>query len=264
MAEEDVLELPLDLGDEPDESQSEDELLKYLDESVDEDEEAKKEREVREEEDRLQAIVDRKIADRFTGERRDVEEKPARHVEREETRQPSQSAEDIFEKITDDIVDKMATDPRAAVKQLLQVQRTMNDGTTLTAVARANRIAIEQYRETRKSDPIFKAIEKEFGDRVDAYTDEQLGRATPQQIRKALEEVEDAAAGRYYKKQLADRGRKAADPPGYGSGSSNGRASGGNRVLSKDERTLIKMGKNAGLDDKAIREMLRDERGGRK
>ena len=254
----DTLELPFDDIVNEEESQPEDELLRYLDDDVDEDEEAKKEREKQAEEDRLQAIVDRKIADRFTQPR---EESPAPSRREEPKPSPVTSAEDIYEKLADDIVNDMAADPKAAVKKLLQVTRTQNEQTTLTAVARANRIAIEQYRRDKASDPLFKAVAKDFDSVVDTYTDGQLGAATPSQVRKALEDVEDAAIGRYYKKQAEDRRQKAAEPPNYGGGSSNGRASGGgNRALTPADRTLIKMGKSAGLSDKDIREMLKEAR----
>lgn len=257
------MELPL-IEDEVEEEQPEEELLRYLDDAVDEDEEAKTEREKKEEEDRLQAVVDRKIAERFT---RPLEqdERPTRRVEREEEPTPSpQSVDDVFDKLADDIVNDMAADPKSAVKKLLQITRTTTENAGLKAIARANRLAIEHYRNEHREDPLFKAVQKDFDDKVDSYTDAQLGNATPKQIRDALDTVRKAAIGEYYENQLKNRSKKAAEPPNYSGGSSSGRAAAGvSRVLTREDKQLIKMGKSAGLSDKDIREMLRDERGKR-
>ena len=84
--------------------------------------------------------------------------------------------------------------------------------------------------------------------------------ATPAQLRKALELAEDSAVGRFYRKQLTEKNtRKAAEPPKYGGRSGGAGASVATR-LNPAQKELVRMGKSAGLDDKAIRELIKENK----
>jgi hypothetical protein len=247
-------EFSLDTTEEVDESQSADDV-KYLEteDSDDTESDAAKEKAAEKEEARLQAIVDRKIADRF------MAQPPEKKVEYQAPVQQHQLVDDDYDKMSDDIVNDLALDPKKAVRKVLELTRQLNAKSGETASARSNRLVIDNFRADRRDDSMFKAIRDEFDSEVAQFTDDQLGKATPAQVRKALENAEDAVLGRYYKKQIADKKTKAVEPPRYGGGgSSNGgsKAQTGAR-LTTEQKALVRMGKSAGLSDKDIREMVR-------
>jgi len=204
---------------------------------------------------RLQAIVDRKLADRFMA--TPPVEKPR---ERPAPVPVHTATDDDYDKMSDDIVNDLALDPKKAVRKVLELTRQLNAKSGESSAARSNRLVIDNFRADRRDDSMFKAIRDEFDAEVDQFTDDQLGKATPAQVRKALENAEDAVLGRYYKKQLAEKnGRKAVEPPRYGGGSSKGGTSSAatGARLSAEQKALVRMGKSAGLSDKDIREMVR-------
>jgi hypothetical protein len=247
----------LDTTDEPNETQTDDDL-KYL-ETEDTDDttsDAAKEKAAAKEEERLQAIVDRKIADRFM--RAEPEPKP---VVRQEQAPQRVLADDDYDKMSDEIVNDLALDPKKAVRKVLELTRALNAKSGETAAARSNRMVIDNYRADRRDDSMFKAIRDEFDSEVDQFTEDQLGKATPAQVRKALENAEDAVLGRYYKKQIADKKTKAVEPPRYGGGGSAGGSSKGTGArLTTTQKEIVRMGKSAGLSDKDIREMVRENK----
>ena len=229
--------------------------LKYLSDEEPEDTESEvaKEKAAEKEEARLQAIVDRKIADRF------MAQPPEKKIERAPEPIPQRNlGDDDYDKMSDDIVNDLALDPKKAVRKVLELTRQLNAKSGESAAARSNRLVIDNYRADRRDDDMFKAVRDDFDSEVSQFTEDQLGKATPAQVRKALENAEDAVLGRYYKKQIADKKTKAVEPPRYGGGGSSGgsKAQTGAR-LTADQKALVRMGKSAGLSDKDIREMVR-------
>lgn len=250
-------DINLDL-DEPVIEQPLDEDDRYLlDDEVDEDEAKRKAEEA--EEERLQALVDRKIADRFM---REPEPKPTpRYVEPPAPTPTANLTEDqLISKMAEEITNDLALNPQEAVRKVLQATRAMSNQSAETATERANRVTIEQYRASRRDDPMFKAISEDFDAEVDSYTPSQLAKSTPAQVRKALEAAEDQALGRYYKKQLAEKRNRSVEPPRY----SGGRTGGGSNTvpsrLTAEEKTLVRIAKSSGLSDKDIKELVRENR----
>jgi hypothetical protein len=247
--------------DEPEIEQPDvDEDAHYLLDEQETEDEAKAKAE-REEEERLQALVDKKVANYFT--------KPDPTPTRRPEPQPSSasitsgmSEQEIIDKMAEDITNDLALDPKAAVRKVLQATRAMSVQAGETATERANRVAIEQYRASRRSDPMFQAVAEDFEAEVATYTPRQLATSTPDQVRRALEAAEDQALGRHYKRLLTEkRTRQAAPPPAMGGRGS----SGGGRVstetrLTADDKLLIKMAKSSGLSEKDIRELVRENR----
>jgi hypothetical protein len=245
----------LDTEDEPNEAPTADDE-KYLaaEEPEETESEAAKAKAADKEEARLQAIVDRKIADRFM-----AQPPTPKRVDRQEAPPAPQQTEVDYDKMSDDIVNDLALDPKKAVRKVLELTRQLNTKSGETAAARSNRLVIDNYRADRRDDDSFKAVRDEFDEEVARFTEDQLGKATPAQVRKALSDAEDAVFGRYYRKQIADKKNQAVEPPRYGSG---GSSAGGSRVqagarLSAEQKALVRMGKSAGLSDKDIREMVR-------
>ena len=246
------------LDDEEIQPQAEDEYSQYLVDEVTEDPEEAKRIAEEKEADRLQAIVDRKIAERF------MVEKPKPTPPPQSTYSPApasqESPEALLDKLAEEITNDLAIDPKAAVRKVLAATRTMTDRSVASSAAQANRIMVEQYRNSRSSDPIFQAIQDDFNSEVSTYTDEVLGKATPDQVRRALKLAEESALGRHYLKLVEEKAtkRQAAPPPNYGSGRSAGGSATQTRTLTASQRELVKMGRNAGLDDKAIRELVKE------
>jgi hypothetical protein len=246
------------LDDEEDtQAENEDELLRYLEDDDEEDEsEEGKKKAAEDEEARLQAIVDRKIADRFTNQ-------PV--VKAEPKVEPvvsGKSVDEVLDQLADDITDELATDPKKAIRKLLTTSRALSTQSGEGAAARTNRIMIEQYRAKREDDPVFKQVMEDFDKQVEGYTEDQLGKATPAQVRKALSDAEDAAVGRWYRTQAAERSKKrtSAPAPAYGGGNRGGGTRATTTTLSASDRTLIKMAKSANMSEKDIKELLRETR----
>jgi len=257
MADEDI---DLNLDDEPEDEVQEDEALQYLSDEPEEGSDEAKEKAKKDEEERLQAIVDAKIAARF------VNQPPATEPAAPTRRGPEPelvvpNADELLDKMAEEIAGDIALDPKKAVKRIMETSRALAGASAADSALRANQILIENFRAARKDDPIFKAVRDDFDRVVAGYTDKQWGAASAAQVRKALEDIEDAATGRYYKTQLTKRTeqRQASKAPNYGgSGGSSASAVATTKTLSKAQRDLIKMGKNAGLSDKAIRELVRE------
>jgi hypothetical protein len=215
------------------------------------------------EEARLQTLVDRKVANYFTR----PQEPPVQPRRQEPAPAPAPSVlaglseSELIDKMADDITNDLALDPKAAVRKVLQATRAMSTQASETAIERTNRQYIEQYRQSREKDPLFKAIKEDWDSEVDTYTPRQLATSTPAQVRRAMEAAEDQALGRYYKKQLEDKRNRAVEPPRYGGGSSRGTAGGvAPARISAEEKQLIAMAKSSGLSDKDIRELVRENR----
>jgi hypothetical protein len=249
-------EYSLELDDEPNQP-GVDEDERYLQDEQETEDEAKR-KAAEAEEARLQALVDRKLAQHFTK----PPEPPQRAPRVEPTPapyQPSLSEQEIIDKLSDEITGDLALDPKAAIKKVLTATRAMTTKSVEDSAARVNRAEVAAFRAARKDDPIFKAIKDDFDAEVDTYTEKQLGTATPSQLRRALELAEDSAIGRYYKKQLAEKRNRPVEPPRY----SGGRSSGGQTVatrLTPGDKELIRLGKSAGLGDKEIRELIKESR----
>lgn len=241
--------------DEPVEEPEVDPDSKYLSEEEPEEteSEAAKAKAADKEEARLQAIVDRKIADRFMR-----AEPPTPVVRAPEPVQQRVLGDEDYEKLSDDVVNDFAQDPKKAVRKMLELTRQLTAKSGESSAARSNRLVIDNYRADRRDDDMFRAVRDEFDSEVAQFTDDQLGKATPAQVRKALENAEDAVLGRYYKKQIADKKTRAVEPPRYGGGGSQSgsKAQTGAR-LSVEQKALVRMGKSAGLSDKDIRDMVR-------
>jgi len=250
----------LDLEDEPIEPVVDEDDRYLLDEQETEDEAKRKQEEA--EEARLQALVDRKLADRFV---REPEIKP--QPRQQEFRQSGPpvgdlglSEHELINKLSEEITNDLATNPQEAVRKVLKATQAMTKQATESSAERANRMTIENYRASKRSDPVFMAVIEDFNAEVDSYTPQQLGRATPAELRKALELAEDSAVGRFYRKQLTDKNtRRAAEPPKYG-GRSSGSGVATPTRLTANQKELVRMAKSAGLGEKAIRELVRDNK----
>ncbi len=228
-----------------------DEYAQYLDAEENEDPAEAQRKAEEEEAARLQAIVDRKIAERFM--RSEPAPVPARAPE------PVVDPEDVINKMAEDITNDLALDPKQAVRKLITTARALNEQTSASAQARANRMLIESYRAARSADPMFEPIAEDFDKVTGTYTDEQLGKSSAAQVKWALENAENAALGQYYKRQVTEkRKEKAAPPPSYSSGRSAGAAAPSAKRLNERQRDLVRLGKSAGLDDKAIRELVKE------
>lgn len=233
-----------------DEPVVEDEFAQYLDPESNEDPAEAQRKAEEEEAARLQAIVDRKIAERFM--QSEPTPAPSRPTE------PVVDPEDVINKMAEDITNDLALDPKQAVRKLITTARALNEQTSASAQARANRMLIESYRAARATDPMFDPIADDFDKVTATYTDEQLGKSTAAQVKWALENAENAALGQYYKRQVTDKRTKAAPPPSYSAGKSAGAAPSSSRRVTPQQRELIRMGRSAGLDEKAIRELVKE------
>jgi hypothetical protein len=212
------------------------------------------------EEARLQALVDRKIADRFM---REPVAAPAPRRQEPAPVAPSAPAlseDELIRKMAEELTNEMALNPQEAIRKMLTATRAMNNQASETASERTNRITIENYRSSRSNDPMFKAIAEDFDAEVDSYTPKQLANSTPAQVRKALEAAEDQAMGRYYKKQLADKRSRSVEPPRYSGGRTGGSGNVGPARITAEEKVLVRMAKSSGLSEKDIKELIRENR----
>jgi hypothetical protein len=243
-----------------------DEFAKYLSDDDDDeggDDDAKK---AKAEEDRLQALVDGKLAQRLGQERQDRDNEP---VVREEPRQQQQqqqgpSLDETLDKMAKELTEDFAESPEKALKKMLSLNARIASDATATATARANKQSIDFYLSHKETtDPEF----KEYGDalrkKIDAVPANVLAQYTPEGLRAALEQETDAAYGRMMRdKANKARGQKSSAVPAYGGGNAapSSRSSRASAQFTTEEKRLIKMGESAKLSKKDIQELLDENR----
>lgn len=100
---------------------------------------------------------------------------------------------------------------------------------SLPAAQQSARLLAQNFKQSRKGDPFFKAAEAEFDALVSKVNTSDLANMDPDKLNESIETLYDVAVG----KALRKRGGRASSPPPYSAGSSGGNRSGGSGAPAK-------------------------------
>jgi hypothetical protein len=144
-----------------------------------------------------------------------------------------------------------AENPGAALYKVLQSIDTIAEKKAREMVAPVNesnvRSAIDNYKRSMSTDPLFPQAEEAFDRLIDEITPEQLAKVPAKGVKKQLDNLYNMAVGESFRKSP----NKIPAAPQYGGGSNTGGVSKA-RKLSQNQQNIIKLGRQYGMTDKDI------------
>ena len=142
---------------------------------------------------------------------------------------PQKSREEIVKELETAFIANPGETLLKVLEASENIAKTQARNSSLPAAQQSARLLAQNFKQSRRGDPYFKAAEAEFDALVAKVDTSNLANMDPDTLNESIETLYDVAVG----KALRKRGGRAASPPPYGAGTSGGRGAGGSSAPAK-------------------------------